>query len=173
MSFRRAVEQMVREVANRASMRGATKKLYHILPNYIYLESAYKHAKLVVEGCEKSGGELKHVHIRKLFIISRGNKFDYGNRNLRFILRENFFEVLVRYPWDDSWIKARAFFGEKYIPVLKELSELASRRVEGYGAKVVFRNEEIEVHVSVPLWLYLKHFSKTKPAGYGMEQVLI
>lgn len=48
-SFRRAVELMVREIINGTSMRDATKKLYHALLNYIYLESAYKHAKLIVE----------------------------------------------------------------------------------------------------------------------------
>jgi len=36
-SFRRAVELMIREVANGTSMMDATKKLYSVLPNYVYL----------------------------------------------------------------------------------------------------------------------------------------
>ena len=98
-SFRRAVNLMVREVINGTLMKDTTKKLYHILPNYIYLESAYKHAKLITEGCKFNGGNPRHIHIRKLFIISRGNKWDRGNRNIKLIPREKYIEVLVKYPW--------------------------------------------------------------------------
>ena len=85
-SFRKAVDLMVREVANGTSMKDATKKLYHVLPNYIYLESAYKHAKLIVEGCRFNNGNPRHIHVKKLFIASRGNKWDGGNRNIKLIL---------------------------------------------------------------------------------------
>jgi len=167
-SFRRVVELMVREVASGTSMRDATKKLYSILPNYVYLESAYKHAELVVEGCRSNNGNPKHVHIRKLFIVSRGNKYDRGNRNVKLIPRGRFFEVLIKYPWDGSWIRARALFGEKYIPLLRELIELCEKRAEGYGARIVFRSGKPELHVSVPLNLCLKHFSTPKRQGYGL-----
>jgi len=167
-SFRRAVELMIREIINGASMKDATKKLYTVLPNYIYLESAYKHAELVVEGCRVNNGNPRHIHVKKLFIISRGNKYDRGNRNVKLIPRDGFFEVLIKYPWDGSWIRARALFGERYIPLLRELIDLCEKRVEGYGARIVFRNSEIELHLSVPLNLYLKHFSTPKRRGYGL-----
>ncbi len=167
-SFRRAVELMMREVANGTSMKDATKKLQQVLLNYVYLESAYKHAKLIVEGCRFSGGNPRHVHIKKLFIISRGNRWDGGNRNIKLVPREEYFEVLVKYPWNGSWIKARALFGRKYIPLLRELVELCRRREEGYGARIVFRDRRLEIHVSVPLHLYLKHFSAPRREGYGL-----
>jgi len=167
-SFRRVVNLMVREVINGTLMKDTTKKLYHILPNYIYLESAYKHAKLITEGCKFNGGNPRHIHIRKLFIISRGNKWDRGNRNIKLIPREKYFEVLVKYPWGGSWIKARAFFGEKYVPLLRELVGMGMKRMEGYGARITFRNRRLELHLSIPLHLYLKYFSLPKRKGYGL-----
>jgi len=167
-SFRRVVKLMVREVANDVSMKVATKKLYSVLPNYVYLESAYKHAELVVDGCMVNSGDPRRIHIRKLFIVSRGNKYDRGNRNVKLMPRDKFFEVLIRYPWDDSWIKGRALFGEKYVPLLRELIDLCENRMEGYGARIVFRNGRLELHLSIPLNLYLKHFSLPKHRGYGL-----
>lgn len=167
-SFRRAVELMIREVASGTSMEDATKRLYSILPNYVYLESAYKHAELVVEGCKLNKGDPKYIHIRKLFIVSRGNKYNHGNRNVKLIPGDRFFEVIIKYPWDSSWIRARALFGERYIPLLRELINLCEKRVEGYGARIVFRNGMVELHLSVPLNLYLEHFSMLKRQGYGL-----
>jgi len=167
-SFTRAVELMIREVTNGTSMKDATKKLYQILPNYVYLESAYKHAKLIVEGCKFNNGNPKHVHVKKLFIVSRGNKYDKGNRNVKLVLNADLFHVLIKYPWDNSWIRCRARFGEKYIPLLRDLLELTNQGKEGYGARTAFRNKRLEVHVSVPLPLYLKHFSLPERRGYGL-----
>jgi len=140
--FRRVVNLMVREVVNGTLMKDATKKLHHILPNYIYLESAYKHAKLIADGCKFNKGSPKHVHVKKLFIISRDNKWERGNRKIKLIPREEYFEVLVKYPWDSSWIKAEALFGRKYIPMLKELIELCERREEGYCARITFKTKD-------------------------------
>ena len=167
-SFRRAVELMVREIANGTSMKEATKRLYHVLPNYVYLESAYKHAKLIAEGCKFNNSNPKHIHIKKLFIISRGNKYDVGNRNVKLVSEGSFFRALIKYPWDGSWITCRAFFGEKYIPLLLELVELTKQRKDGYGSHIVFREGKVELHVSVPLNLYLKHFSLQRRRGYGL-----
>jgi len=97
--------------------------------------------------------------IKRFWISSRGNRFDHGNRNVKLVPRNGFFEVLIRCPWDSSWIKAKAFFGSRYIWMLKELVELASRREEGYGVTISFK-EHPRIHVHVPTWLYLKHFSK-------------
>ncbi|MCD6095460.1 MAG: hypothetical protein J7J99_02730 [Thermoprotei archaeon] len=167
-SFRRTIELMVREVANKVSMKDATKKFYHVLPNYVYLESAYKYAKLIVEGCKFNNGNPRHVHIKKLFIISRGNKCDRGNRNVKLEPSDKYFQVLIKYPWDGSWVNCRAFFGRKYIPLLHELVKLAKQRKDGYGIHIVFREGRIEIHVSVPLYLYLEHFSLLKREGYGL-----
>ncbi len=149
----------------------ATKLLYGILPNYVYLETAFKNAKAIAENIrfyEESFGKNKVLaDIRRFWIASRGNKWDKGNRNIKLIPKDSYFEVLIKYPWDTSWIKAEAFFGEKYVPLLKELIELANRREEGYGTVISFR-EYPRVHVQVPLWIYLKYFSTPKQEGYGL-----
>ena len=167
-SFRRAVELMVREVESDTLMKDVTKKLYHVLPNYIYLESAYKHAKLIVEGCRFNNGSPRHIHVKKLFIISRGNRYDRGNRNVKLVPDDRFYMALIKYPWDGSWVRCRIFFSKEYIPLLRELLELANQREEGYGIRIMFREGRIELHVSVPLYLYLKHFSLPKRRGYEL-----
>jgi len=148
-----------------------TKLLYNILPNYVYLETAFKNAKAIAENIrfyEESFGKNKVLaDIRRFWIASRGNKWDKGNRNIKLIPKDSYFEVLIKYPWDGSWIKAKAFFGEEYIPLLKELRELANERKEGYGTVISFR-EYPRVHVQVPLRIYLKHFSTSKQEGYGL-----
>ena len=166
--FRRVTELMIREVVKGTSMTDATRKLYQVLPNYIYLESAYKHAKLIVGGCRFNGGNPKNIHVRKRLIVSRGNKYDRGNRNVRLVPGDKFFTVIIKYPWYGSWIRCRVFFGEKYIPLLKELFELANEKKEGYGARIVFKHRRIELHLSVPLPLYLKHFSLPARRGYEL-----
>jgi hypothetical protein len=39
--------------------------------------------------------------------------------------------------------------------------------VEGYGAVISFKHYPM-IHLQIPLWLYLKHFSSPKPNGYGL-----
>mgnify|MGYP001773136858 CR=1 FL=1 len=167
-SFRRVTELMVREVMNGSSVKEAAKKLHNILPNYVYLESAYKHAKLIVGGSRINNGNPKHIHLRRLFIVSQGNKYDRGNRNIKLKPRDNYFETLIRYPWDGSWIICRAFFGERYVPMIRELVELARKKVDGYGARIVFRSGRVELHLSVPLYLYVKYLGLPRRNGYGL-----
>ena len=153
------------------SHREATKILYDTLPNYVYLETAYKNARAIAENIrfyeENFSKNRVLADIRRFWLASRGNKWDKGNRNIKLIPMENHFEVLIKYPRDGSWIRARAFFGEKYVPLLKELIELANEREEGYGAVISFR-EYPRIHVQIPLLLYLKYFSILKPRGYGL-----
>jgi len=123
-----------------------------------YLETAYKNAKAIVSSVN---GDNTKCEIKRFWIASRGNRFDYGNRNMKLVPREDFFEVLIKYPWDRSWIRAKAFFGEKYIPMLRELVELASRREEGYSVVISFK-EHPRIHIQVPIQLYLEYFSNTQ-----------
>ena len=53
------------------------------------------------------------------------------------------------------------------MPLLKELEDLASKKVEGYGAVISFKDHPM-IHLQVPLWLYLKHFSSPKLNGYDL-----
>jgi predicted transposase len=163
-AYSKAVKAMINYVIRGVSHTEATKRLYNVLPNYVYLETAYKNAKAIVESLEETNGS--KCEIKKFWLASRGSKYDYGNRNIRLIPRENFFEVLIKYPWDGTWIRAKAFFGERYISMLRELAELASRRSEGYGVVISFRKHP-RIHVQVPTHLYLKHFSNTMQLNGG------
>jgi hypothetical protein len=146
-----------------------TKEFYNILPNYIYLETALKQAKTIVDGLlerEEEKGKIIHARIRKFWFGSRGNKSDKGNRNVKFHVLEDHVEVKVKDPWG-KWVHGKAYFGKEYLPLLHELEELAERKEEGYGAVVSFKDYPM-IHLQVPLWLYLKHFSSPKPVGYGL-----
>jgi len=73
--------------------------------------------------------------------------------------------VKVRYPFDGSWIRLKAEFGEEYLPLLRELVELAKQRGASYKAKIVFRNSGVYIHISVPIHLYLEHFKRGDAQG--------
>ena len=161
-AYSKAVKAMINSILKGVPQSEALKTAYNILPNYVYLETAYKNAKAIVEGLKETGGE--RCEIRRFWVSSRGNRFDYGNRNIKLVPKNGFFKVLIRYPWDSSWIKAKAFFGDRYVEMLKKLVDLASRREEGYGATISFR-EHPKIHMHVPIWLYLKHFSENSIAG--------
>ena len=75
-------------------------------------------------------------------------------------------EVKAKDPWG-KWIYGKAYFGKEYLPLLHELEELASNKVEGYGAVISFKHYPM-IHLQIPLWLYLKYFSSPKPNGYGL-----
>jgi hypothetical protein len=74
--------------------------------------------------------------------------------------------IKVKDPWG-KWVFGKAYFGKEYLPLLKELEELSRRKEEGYGAVVSFKHYPM-IHLQIPLWLYLKHFSSPKPNGYGL-----
>jgi len=107
-----------------------------------------------------------HAKIRKFWFASRGNKSDKGNRNVKFHVLDDHVEVKVKDPWGE-WVYGKAYFGKEYLPLLHELEELSQRKEEGYGAVISFKHYPM-IHLQVPLWLYLKHFSLPKPNGYGL-----
>lgn len=57
-------------------------------------------------------------------------------------------------------MKFKVLFGKQYIPLVSELIEKSLRKELSYTAKIVFRDGEIYLHISVPIELYLKHFGK-------------
>ncbi len=170
-AYAEAVRKSLNLVWSDVSHKDAAKLLYNVLPNYVYLETAYKNAKSIAENIrffERATNKNRIlVSIRRLWIACRGNRWDGGNRNIRLMPKDECFEVLIRYPWDRSWIRARAYFGEKYVSLLRELVKLASEKAEGYGVVISFR-EHPRIHVQVPMWLYLRHFSSPKSTGYGL-----
>ncbi len=159
--FRRAVLYATRMIAKGVNTNTVLKELRAML-NKAYGDSAYKVAKAFVKGCVFNGGDPRHIKLRKPFIVSEGEASRYGNRNVRF---ESIKTVKVKYPHDSSWLAFRASFGENYLPLIKEVVELARRKETSYGARIVFRNGRIYLHLSIPVELYLKHFSKGRPKG--------
>jgi len=159
--FRRAVLYATRMIVGSMDVNAILSELRGML-NKAYGDSAYKVAKAVVEGCKFNGGDPGHIKIRRLFIVSEGEAFMFGNRNIRL---ESTNTVKIRYPYNSSWITCGAQFGKAYLPLIKELVELTKNREESYGARIVFRNGRIYLHLSIPIELYLKHFKKGEAKG--------
>ncbi|MEM0374075.1 MAG: hypothetical protein QXV69_06660 [Sulfolobaceae archaeon] len=168
-AYSQVVKSAIRQLFDGKSIDELTKEFYNLLPNYIYLETALKQAKAIVDGLlerEDEKGGIIHARIRKFWFCSRGNKSDKGNRNVKFRVLAKHVEVKVKDPWGE-WIFGKAYFGKEYLPLLKELEELVSKKEESYGAIISFK-DGVKIHLQVPLWLYLKHFSSPKPTGYGL-----
>jgi len=130
--------------------------------NKAYGDSAFKLAKTIVESARSNRGDPLKIEIRRLFIVSEGEAGRQGNRNVRL---DDSSKVRIRYPYERSWLSFRARFGENYVPLVKELSELAKSRKCSYGVMIVFRNGRIYLHLSVPVELYLKYFRKGEAKG--------
>jgi len=159
--FRRAVQVATKMIAKGEEANTILKELRRML-NKAYADSAFKQAKAIVKGCLATGGDPRRIEVTKLFIISEGETSRNGNRNVRL---EDTSLVKVKYPYDGSWIQLEAKFGEKYLPLLRELVELAKQRKVSYNARIMFRRGRIYIHVSVPIYLYLKHFEKGEARG--------
>jgi len=160
-SFKGAVQVATRMIAKGVVSDDVLKELRRML-NKAYADSAFKIAKAIVRGCIASGGDPLHVEVRKLFIVSEGESSRLGNRNVRL---EDTNLVKVKYPYDGSWIQLRAKFGEKYLPLLRELVELAKQKKASYNARILFRDAKIYLHLSVPIQLYLKYFKRGDALG--------
>jgi hypothetical protein len=103
------------------------------------------------------------LRLGKKWIACRGNKSDKGNRGIKFHVLEDHVLIKVKDPWG-KWVHGKAYLGKKYLPLLSELEELSRRKEEGYGAVISFKDHPM-IHLQIPLWLYLKHFSSLKPYG--------
>jgi len=168
-AYSQVVKSAIRPLFDGKSVDELTKEFYSILPNYIYLETALKQAKTIVDGLlerEDEKGEIIHAKVKRFWFGSRGNKSDKGNRNIKFHVLEDHVLIKVKDPWG-KWVYGKAYFGKEYLPLLKELEDLASKKVEGYGAVISFKHYPM-IHLQIPLWLYLKYFSSPKPNGYGL-----
>jgi len=168
-AFSQVVKSAIRPLFDGKSIDELTKEFYNILPNYVYLETALKQAKTIVDGLlerEDEKGEMMHAEVKRFWFASRGNRADKGNRNVKFHVFQDHVEVRVKDPWG-KWVHGKAYFGKEYLPLLSELKELSQRKEEGYGAVISFKDYPM-IHLQIPLWLYLKHFSSLKPNGYGL-----
>jgi len=159
-SHSKAVKAGINLASRGVSLNHAVKELYKIIPYAFYAETAYKQALALVE----SNGN--KVEVRKKWIACRGNKSDNGNRGIKFHVSEDHVLIKVKDPWG-KWVHGKAYLEKEYLQLLLELEELSKRKVEGYGTVISFKEKPM-IHLQVPLWFYLKHFSSPKPNGYGL-----
>ena len=158
--FRKSLIKAVKMYAKGLDRNTVVKEITREL-NLGYADTIYKLAKLIVKGARRNNSNPLKIRIRRLFIISRGFASNKGNRNIR-LLSTN--ELQVNIP-RKGWIRFKVVFGEQYIPLINELVKKALSKELSYTAKIVFRNGRIYFHVSVPIELYLKHFSKGRAKG--------
>ena len=154
--FRRAVQIATRMIAKGVGASDVLREVRSML-NKAYGDSAYKVARAIIEGCKFHNCDSRRIEVMRLFIVSGGETSRLGNRNVRL---ESTDTVRIKYPYDNSWLTFRACFGEKYLPLVRELAELARQKRISYGARVVFRDGKVYLHLSIPIELYLRHFSK-------------
>ncbi len=69
--FKKAVLYATRMIAKGIDANSILRELRSML-NKAYGDSAYKVAKAIVEGCEYSNGNPRHIKIKRLFIVSDG-----------------------------------------------------------------------------------------------------
>jgi predicted transposase len=158
--YSKAVKAGINLALRGVPLNDAVKELYKVIPYAFYAETAYKQASALV----KNNGN--KVEVKGRWLACRGSKADKGNRGIKLHVLEDHVEVRVKDPWG-GWVAGKAYFGRKYLPLLRELEELSEKGEEGYGAVISFK-EKPTIHLQVPLWLYLKHFSSPKPKGYGL-----
>jgi predicted transposase len=167
-AYSQVVKSAIKPLFDGKSVDELTKEFYNILPNYVYLETALKQAKTIVDGLLGRERRIRFctLRLRGSGLVVGGNRADKGNRNVKFHVFQDYVEVRVKDPWG-KWVHGKAYLGKEYLSLLHELEELAEMKEEGYGAVISFEEKPM-IHLQVPLWLYLKHFSSPKPVGYGL-----
>ncbi|OYT44234.1 MAG: transposase [Desulfurococcales archaeon ex4484_42] len=158
--FRKALIKAIKMYAKGLDRNTIVKEITREL-NLGYADTIYKLAKLIVKGAKHNNSNPLKIKVRKLFVASRGFTSNKGNRNIRLLSTS---ELQVNIPWK-GWVKYRALFGKRYIPIVRELAEKALSKRMSYTARIVFRNGKIYLHLTVPIELYLKYLKKGEAKG--------
>lgn len=153
--FRKSLVRAVKMYAKGINKNTIVKEITREL-NLGYADTIHKLAKLIVKCAKHNNSNPFKVKLRKLFIASRGFTANKGNRNIR-LLSTN--ELQVNISWK-GWVKFKVMFGERYIPLVKELVEKALSKQLSYTAKILFRNGKAYLHISVPIELYKSTLAK-------------
>jgi len=128
-----------------------------ILNNKWYSVSALRRAQLY--------SNQPYLKLKKPQLFSVGSEDENGNRNIKFDATDT---VRIKVPSASGrhrWITAKSRFSKKHIPII---NELASSSIS-YGAGIYLKDEKLEIHINIPLELYLKYMrkaSKSKTAGH-------
>ena len=129
-------------------------QIVRLLTSRILNNAHYSHSALMRARLYKGQAYLK-LKKPQLFSVGKGN--EKGNRNIRLVSADT---VKIKIPSSTGrhrWIVAKVRFGSRYLEVIKELVNAQFP----YGAGIYLKNGRIELHVNVPLGLYVKHLSKT------------
>jgi len=123
-----------------------------ILHNKWYSVSALKRARLY--------RNQPYLKLRKPQLFSVGSRDEKGNRNIKFDTTDT---VRIKIPSASGrhrWIIVKARFGNKHMSII---NELVSSNIS-YGAGIYLKNSRFEIHVNIPLELYVKHMRKESKA---------
>ena len=147
--FRDAIEMAHYHMRQGRDINEIHRRLTRFLDNGHYAHSAYQRARLY-----KNQPYLK---LRKPQLFSVGRACEKGNRNIRLSSTER---VKIKIPHADGrheWIEGRTRFGSRYLPLIEELVKLENI---SYSAGIYIEDRGFVICISVPLELYVKHFSK-------------
>jgi len=129
-------------------------EIVKLLTSRILNNAHYSYSALVRARLYKDQPYLK---LKKPQLFSVGKGDEKGNRNIRLVSTD---VVKIKIPSPTGrhkWIVAKVRFGGRYLEVIRELVNAQFP----YGAGIYLKNGRIELHVNVPLELYVKHLSKT------------
>ncbi len=154
--FREAIEMAHHLLRKGLKESEVKRRITKYLSNAWYSTSAIKRAKLYLNQ--------PYLKLRKPQLFSVGSRDEKGNRNIKLVSTS---EVLIKIPHatgEHSWLKARVKFGEKHIPIIRELAT----GNYSYGASIVLKEKNKEfpfyLHLHVPLELYIKYMRKESEA---------
>jgi len=132
--------------------------------NAYYAKTIVDYAKFIT----RESRAPQKAKINKLFIASKGNSREKGNRNIR-LLSSNKLVINVNFTHKsskhDNWIECEVKFGKQYLPLINEVIERALNGEISYTSRIVFKDEGVYLHLSIPIELYIKHFRKGSAKG--------
>jgi predicted transposase len=74
-AYSQVVKSAIKPLFDGKSVDELTKEFYDVLPNYIYIETALKQAKTIVDGLlerEEEKGKIIHAKVKRFWFGSRG-----------------------------------------------------------------------------------------------------
>ena len=148
--FREATERSFILLKKGLKEAEIVKRITRYLNNAHYSYSALQRAKIYVNQ--------NKLRLRKPQLYSVGKGRERGNRNIRFTSTDR---VLIKVPHANGrheWVKCKVRFGEKHIPVVKELINAGFP----YSVGVVLNGDKFYLHVSVPLEIVVRHETRLR-----------
>ncbi len=127
--FREAIEMAHYLLKKGLEESEVKRRVTRYLSNAWYSASAIKRARPYLNQ--------PYLKLRKPQLFSIGSRDEKGNRNIKLVSTS---EVLIKIPHANgkhTWVKAKVKFGEKHIPIVRELTT----GNYSYGASIVLKNK--------------------------------